>query len=78
MKNEFTRIIVGAIMTFAGFAGRVLTFKYVLPLGIDAIAMLWIFTGILFMIGFGMELIGSSMEEEDEEDCDYIIYVKER
>lgn len=77
MKNEVTRAIIGAIMTIAGFVGLALTFKYVLPLDISSIAMLWIFTGLTALVGFGFALIGFSIEE-DEEDYDYIIYVKER
>ena len=78
MKNEITRLIIGAIMTLTGFIGYAVAFKYLWASSLDIGTILFIFTLLIFMIKFGVELIGSSSMEDDEEDYDYIVYVKER
>lgn len=77
MKNEWTRIIIGAIMALTGFIGYTLAFKYIIAASIDWTTKAWIFTGLILMVVIGYELVCSSTEE-DEEDYDYVIYVKEK
>ena len=78
MKNEWTRMIVGVIMAIAGFIGYCVAFKYVCAFDTDFIAMAWLIMGSMLMTWIGFQLVESSTKKEDEEDYDYVIYVKEK
>ena len=78
MKNEWTRMIIGTIMAITGFIGYCVAFKLVFEFETDFVAMAWLVTGSMLMTWIGFQLVESSTEEEDEEDYDYVVYVKEK